>query len=207
MKKIFALGLLAAACGIAQAETAELSVVGKIIPPACKPVIANNGRFDFGNISPTVLSATAPTALGAVAQAFTIDCDAATKMAVKITDNQSGTAAGGKGAGYDFGLGGTNTGSYTVGLYSTSGDVGAVDVLTDSTGAGAWVTHGQAGADFKADGTGRLSFANTGSSVPAAYKSVGGLLMVKPTINSLSQLDLGAGLELSGSATIEVTYL
>jgi len=207
VKKILALSVLAActvASGLAQAQSAEIKVVGKILPDACQPVIANGGVFSYGTIAADKLSKDDVTALVAKTQTLTITCNAAAKIGVKVTDNRSGTAVGGTGDGYDFGLGGKNTGSYSLKLTGAVSEGNTLAVLTDTSGSGTWVSND---TGFKADGTARKAFAPSGSLVPGAYKVVTGDLTVRPVINKLSALDIGSGIDLDGSATLELVYL
>jgi len=205
MKKVLALTLLSSAMlasGLASAQTAEIKVTGKIVPDACQPTIA--GAFDYGTFTSEKLNIDEVTKLEAKKATLNVTCNAAAKVAVKVTDNRSGTAAGGADAGFDFGLGGKNTGSYTVALSNAVSNGKTLAVLTDTSGSGAWTSDG---TGFKADGTFRKAFAAAGSTTPEAYKLLTGDLIVTPTINKLSELDLGNGVTLDGSATLELVYL
>ncbi|MBN3842374.1 DUF1120 domain-containing protein [Burkholderia sp. Ac-20349] len=201
-----AAGVLVAA-GHAQAQTAEIKVTGRIVPDACQFTIGNGGVYDFGSIGSDKLNQDAVTTLDAKTQTVAISCNAAAKVALNVRDNRSGTAAGGKGDDYEFGLGGKDkfTGYYTLALTRAVGDGSTLDVLAAPAGSNAWALDS---TGSMANGQARKSFSESGSVAPGAYKSITANLTVTPTINKLSALDLSnGGVDLDGSATVELTYL
>ncbi len=207
-KKLAGLGLLAGAlivAGHAQAQTAEIKVTGKIVPDACQLTIANSGVYDFGNIASDKLSQDATTKLDAKTQSVAISCNAGAKVALNVQDNRSGTAVGGKGDDYEFGLGNGKAGYYMLALNRAVGDGKAADVLAAPAGTDTWALDS---AGSVTSGGARKSFAESGSVAPGAYKTITADLTVTPTINKLSALDLSSGgVELDGSATVELHYL
>ncbi|MCA8355075.1 DUF1120 domain-containing protein [Burkholderia cepacia] len=207
-KKLAGLGLVVGAlvvAGYAQAQTAEIKVTGKIIPDACQLAIGNGGVYDFGNIASDKLSQDATTTLDAKTQSVAISCNAAAKVALNVRDNRSGTAAGGKGDDYEFGLGKEKAGYYTLALNKAVGDSNALDVLAAPAGSDAWALDS---TGSMTSGAARKSFSESGSTAPGAYKTISADLTVTPTINKLSELDLSnGGVALDGSATLELTYL
>ncbi|AFQ50022.1 DUF1120 domain-containing protein [Burkholderia cepacia] len=206
-RKLAGLGLVAGAlfAGHAQAQTAEIKVIGKIVPDACTLTIGNGGVYDFGNIASDKLSQDAPTTLDAKAQSVAISCNAAAKVALNVRDNRSGTAVGGKGDDSEFGLGFGKAGYYTLALNKAVGDSNALDVVAAPAGSDAWVLDG---AGLMANGSARKSFSESGNTAPGAYKTISADLTVTPTINKLPELDLSnGGVALDGSATLELTYL
>lgn len=211
VKKILALSLMAAcsvAAGVAQAQTADIKLTGKILPAACQAVFGGGGEFDFGKICACDLDrwGNGPAVLDAKIQRLDIICGAATKIAVKVTDNRSGTAAAGTGDGYDFGLGGKNTGSYNLRYSNVYDEIKPVAVLTDANGDGKWAKLSSS-VGFKADGSSRKAFAPSGTLVPGAYRALRGELIVQPILNKRSELDIGSDIDLDGSATLELVYL
>ncbi|MBN3788031.1 DUF1120 domain-containing protein [Burkholderia sp. Ac-20353] len=211
-KKLAGFGLVAGvlvAAGHAQAQTAEIKVTGRIVPDACQFTIGNGGVYDFGTISSDKLNQDATTKLDAKTQTVAISCNAAAKVALNVRDNRSGTAAGGKGDDYEFGLGGKDkknqAGYYTLALTRAVSDGATLDVLAAPAGSDAWAFDG---TGAMASGLARKSFSESGSVAPGAYKSITANLTVTPTINKLSELDLSNGsVDLDGSATVELTYL
>ncbi|WP_321959432.1 DUF1120 domain-containing protein [Burkholderia cenocepacia] len=208
-KKLAGFGLIAGVLvtGHAQAQTAEIKVIGKIVPDACQFTIGNGGLYDFGTIGADTLSQDAVTALDAKTQTVAVSCNAAAKVALNVRDNRAGTAAGGKGGDDEFGLGGKEkfAGYYTLALTRAVGDGSALDVIAAPAGSDAWALDS---TGSMASGQARKSFSDSGSVAPGAYKSITANLTVAPTINKLSALDLSnGGVDLDGSATVELTYL
>ncbi len=207
MKKVLALTLISCAAmsaGTANAESAEIRVTGKIVPDACQASFSNGGNVDYNLISSDKLKNDQVTKLEPQRLSLNVTCNAASKVSIKMTDNRSGTAVGGVGDGYDFGLGGKNTGSYTLELSRATSDGNAATVLTDTSGDGTWTNDI---SSFKADGSFRKSFATGGATTPGAYTTVTTDIVVIPVINKLSELDIGQGIDLDGSATLELAYL
>ncbi|WP_177207588.1 DUF1120 domain-containing protein [Burkholderia contaminans] len=207
-KKLAGFGLIAGVlvAGHAQAQTAEIKVIGKIVPDACQFTIGNGGLYDFGTIGADKLSQDAVTALDAKTQTIAISCNAAAKVALNVRDNRAGTAAGGKGGDDEFGLSKeAKVGFYTLTLSKALGDSNSLDVLAAPAGSSAWALDS---TGLMANGSARKSFSDSGSTAPGAYKSISANLTVSPTINKLSELDLSkGGVDLDGSATVELTYL
>ncbi|AOJ05963.1 DUF1120 domain-containing protein [Burkholderia mayonis] len=101
----------------AAAPAQDLIVKGTIDVPACTVSAADNGVYDYGKISPTMIkSGTATTPLAQMEKAWTVTCDADTYMSFKVTDNRSASSS--STANTSFGLGTVNEtgklGYYTV---------------------------------------------------------------------------------------------
>jgi hypothetical protein len=110
--------LISAGAVMADAPTAELKVAGKVAVPGCTIAQSAGGTYDYGSISPTLVKASATTALTAQTQTWTVTCDAQTFLSFRVIDNQSASTAGS--ATTQFGLGNVNNtgkiGYYTVQL-------------------------------------------------------------------------------------------
>jgi len=199
------------------ADTAELKVKGVIRPSACTPSFTGSNVVDYGIIAIKDVNKTAPTALPEKTIAFTVTCDAATKVAVRTIDNKASTVVTGLVGkissfvtdAHAYGLGaasGKNIGAYTVRTIPASftADGTTPNIVVDTANNGTWVpSFGR----FKADGSGRLSFAASGSSAPASYKTISGNLGVQAVLDKGDNLPLTQNIDLDGSATIEVQYL
>lgn len=211
-KKLAGLGLVAGAlvvAGHAQADTsAEVKVAGKIVPDAaCNLTISNGGVYDFGTIASENLHQNKTTQFDAKLQTVAVTCNSATKVALSVRDNRSGTAAGGSGEDSEFGLGKGKVGYYTlgIGIVELDGVAGKENVLAAPAGSNTWASDE---VGLMAKGSARKSFADSGSLTPGAYKSIAIHLVATPTINKLSELDLSSGnVDLDGSATLDLTYL
>ena len=122
------------------ADTVDLKVTGKIIPPSCTPVIDGGGVVDFGTISTRDLSLTADSVLPDVKKTtLTISCPTPIRVAFTVTDMRKdsipavlddnygktslqpyGNPIGGGGAEMNnFGLGKTSSGA-PIGVYGIS---------------------------------------------------------------------------------------
>ena len=200
------------------ADTAELKVKGVIRPSACTPAFTGTNVVDYGTISGAGLKKTAANVLPENTIAFTVTCDAATKVAVRAIDNKASTVVAGLMTAINtnladkhaYGLGaagGKNIGAYSVRsiVGSFTADGATPDIVADAANNGTWAksTYGR----FNADGTGRQAFATTGSTVPGSYKTMSGNLGVTAVLDKGDNLPLTQNIDLDGSATIEVQYL
>ncbi|MBP0598542.1 DUF1120 domain-containing protein [Herbaspirillum sp. LeCh32-8] len=221
MKNVIAFAALAAALASTSsfaASTTELKVTGVIKPVACTPSFSGGGVVDYGTIPTQSLKADAPTALAEKSVSLTISCDSAAKVGYRAVDNRQASAVKGlvavaathKDIGdlAAFGLGtagGKNIGIYTLRIdpASVSADGTTPDSLYGE--AGRWIksTNGL----FGVSGSYIKAFAPSGSTVPAAYKTITATLNVEAIIDKASNLSLTQDILLDGSATIEVVYL
>ncbi|AOK49032.1 hypothetical protein WT60_18840 [Burkholderia sp. MSMB617WGS] len=111
------IAMLGTTAAHAAAPAQDLIVKGTIDVPACTVAAADNGVYDYGKISPTLIkSGTATTALTKMEKAWTVNCDAKTYMSFKVTDNRSASSSSTDNTA--FGLGTVNDngklGYYTV---------------------------------------------------------------------------------------------
>jgi type 1 fimbria pilin len=148
------------------ADTAELKVKGVIRPSACTPSFTGTNVVDYGTIAAKGLSATAANVLEEKTIAFTVTCDAATKVAVRAIDNKASTVVAGlmtainsnlsdKNA-YGLGAaGGKNIGAYSVRAIvgSFTADGATPDIVADVANNGTWAK--TAFGRFHGDGTNR----------------------------------------------------
>ncbi|KVM62875.1 hypothetical protein WJ60_17435 [Burkholderia ubonensis] len=212
------LGLLAVASSTAFADaapTAELKVTGQIVPGACKINLSHS--VDYGNILNARLDNDKTTALGEQDVPLTITCDAASKLALSVVDNKTGTTPAdlGKGTtvlgvsdlpdGNFFGLGASNSkniGGYAVQLKDVTVDSKGTDVL-DSSNHTSWTKSAHA----LLDPAKWVSWATTGTTAPLAGTTIAGTLAVQAVIAKKTSLDTANPLKLDGSATLTVNYL
>ncbi|AJX35747.1 DUF1120 domain-containing protein [Burkholderia oklahomensis] len=119
------IAMLGTTAAHAAAPAQDLIVKGTIDVPACTVVAADNGVYDYGKISPTLIkSGTTTTPLTKMEKAWTVSCDAETYMSFKVTDNRSDSASSGDNTA--FGLGKVNeTGK--LGYYSVTMQDAQVD--------------------------------------------------------------------------------
>ena len=202
----------------ASAQSVDLKVTGTITPAACLPTIAGGGTVDFGKINASDLNQTSPTSFSEH-RGFQIACDAATKVAIKITDNRSDSRVVGIVPGapavpeVHFGLGKagtTNIGSYVIGLpmLENTADGNPADILKSEDGGSTWTAYGISGNILAKNSTvGLYSWASRGGVQPIALENLSTTLVVLAAVDRGSNLPLGDEITLDGSATIELVYL
>jgi hypothetical protein len=199
------------------ANTANLSVIGVIAPPACTPTFASGGVVNYGNISSDRLGPTTETPLSAQSITYSISCDSAIPISTTWSDSRLGTAAsgdsGGPGGIFDFGLnvhGGVNIGRYTMTLLGASqtADGGAVSLIFRDAPGAAWSIAGGTGNVAPQPNSAReISFAPPGTILPGAYSVYAGAVQVVGYITPRGRLDLGTEATLDGLSTMTVNYL
>ncbi|WP_034295412.1 DUF1120 domain-containing protein [Herbaspirillum sp. RV1423] len=214
MKKIALLSTLALALtvsfGAQAADTAELKVKGVIKPAACKPNFSSGGVVDYGDIPAASLTAGQYKKLVTKQVDFRIDCDAATKMAIKLTDNRASSRVPGiTGAAtdpYNYGLGtvnGKQVGGYSLSFdASTMTDGNSVRNIFSPDGGKSW--YGGA-VNIQHDGE-YFSFGDT-NNLPVAFKQLTAKINIDTVLNKPENLNLSNDVPLDGSSTIEVIYL
>jgi len=111
--------LLACAQSALAVSTVDLSVHGQIIPSACTPLLSNNGLIDYGKISQQDLNLERGTRLALKTLHISIDCNAASRYALRMRDNRDGSAM--VNSEIYYGLGFDSAGN-RIGLYSMSFD-------------------------------------------------------------------------------------
>jgi hypothetical protein len=134
--KVALAGALAAACGSAMAaDTADLKVIGTIVPPACTPSLSGGGTLDWGDISTASLDQTYATALAVKTTDLTVTCEADGRVAFTATDNRADSNTSGEA--YHYGLGKTdaNNGNLKLGYFLLSRVGDASTTTVDGQGA------------------------------------------------------------------------
>ncbi|ECC1660555.1 DUF1120 domain-containing protein [Salmonella enterica subsp. salamae] len=96
MNALFKKGVLVAALAmtassVMAADSIDLKVTGKIIPPACTPAFGSGGgTVDFGNIPISMLKATKDAALQDIKKVpVTITCEVETRFGVTFNDQRA----------------------------------------------------------------------------------------------------------------------
>ncbi len=101
----------------ADALTAELKVVGELTVPTCTVAATDDGVYDIGKQSSTVISATAEKTLTAMTKTWTVTCDAETYMNMTPVDNRAASKSSSTTTA--FGLGNVN-GTGKIGYFSAT---------------------------------------------------------------------------------------
>lgn len=100
--------------GIAHAAppSAELTVIGTLTVPTCTVAAADDGTYDIGKISASLVKPSANMPLSPISKTWTITCDADTYLNFKPLDNRSATAST------------TGTTNFGLGLVNETGKIG-----------------------------------------------------------------------------------
>ncbi len=116
--------LLAMATAHAAPPTAELKVIGTLTVPTCTVAATDDGVYDMGKISATLVKPNANTALSTMSKTWTVNCDAETYLNLKPVDNRADSAVVANAT--SFGLGQVNE-SGKIGYYTVTMKNGTVD--------------------------------------------------------------------------------
>ncbi len=102
-----AIVLFTSAHAFAAAPTAELKVTGKLEVPGCTLTVEDEGAYDFGTISPTMVQAGAThTMLTPLAKTWNVACTGKTYLTYQVIDNRAASSS--TVDTFNFGLGNVN---------------------------------------------------------------------------------------------------
>ncbi|MCF5169438.1 MULTISPECIES: DUF1120 domain-containing protein [Pseudomonas] len=182
------------------ASTTELTVTGMITPSACTPSLS--GNVNYGKISIKDLDPNTPTHLDPITIRLNVLCDAATLIALRGTDNRSGSST--ILDGYGLGLTSNNVkiGNFTLSLENAVADNVDVTPLQSSDNGQNWQVIGNA----IWQGTTLAAFGIPGNPQPTMIQNLNTDIVV------IGQIDRAMGFPseetpIDGLATIEVVYL
>lgn len=216
--------LVAASASSFAVNTADLKVIGTIVPSACVPVFTGGDTLNYGDIGAGTLSPTDFTYLGKRSTSLTLTCDEPTRVAVSSIDGRAGSAPvglapfigtaigfAGLGVAHQYGLGlvdGKQVGSYIISLNKTTalGDGNPVNSFHSDSLGSTWVDGVFEVAVSDRD---RLhSWGATGTIVPLAYTVIVQPIDVFAGLNKVADLpDLTDAVPLNGLAAFTVRYL
>ncbi|MGN7744346.1 DUF1120 domain-containing protein [Pseudomonas sp. 22526] len=202
----------------AQASSIEIKVTGTIIPTACTPTLAGGGTIDYGTFGSADVSQTDFTLLPEKNIAFSIVCNAPTKVALKAVDNRANTRVlgvvkkvGGSPTDFsNFGLGsaaGKNIGGYVMRVTADSFTADSASVKSTFSVDSGTTWGSSTFGTLTNDGSTILSWSATSGGAPVAFTSLSGNLFLQAVLNKGSDLALTSDVSLDGSATLELIYL
>ncbi|ATM96378.1 beta-fimbriae major subunit [Yersinia frederiksenii] len=188
----------------AEAPTAELKVVGTLTVPSCTIVAPDEGVYDFGHLSSSLVkSGVATTALTPITKTWTVNCDAETYLNFTPVDNR--TASASVVATTNFGMGNVN-GSGKLGYYTAQMKNGTVDGKTSNVFSSATTTFAAASAANLTTGlrTGWSSAANTQSTGKVFTADI----TVSPTLAGTTTMGgpITEDAEIDGSMTMNFAF-
>ncbi|MGQ7861309.1 DUF1120 domain-containing protein [Pseudomonas sp. 32A] len=211
-RSLATLALLTLSSGATAASSVELGITGLLTPSACTPALSSNGLIDYGKISQQDLNIDRGKRLPVRYLSVTINCEAATRYALRMSDNRDGTANVNSEIYYGLGL---DPSGNKIGLYSLTFDPKqtVIDSLpevygTESTSGGvAWRTANSNPIDIGSRSF--LGFTDTvgSTSGPTAFQTLSSLVRVDTVIAAKNNLDLSSDVHIDGSSTMEVLYL
>lgn len=198
--------LLAMATAQAAAPIAELKVKGQLVVPVCTVAAADDGIYDFGKQSATVVKPNADTTLPSMVQTWTISCDAETYLNLTPTDNRADSAS--TTSTVNFGLGKVND-SGKIGYYTATMSNGMVDTVSTNL----FITNnnvigtGAVKATAQIYTGGRSGWAATGTTQKSGKVFVTDIT-VTPTLASSATMNgpITEDTNLDGSLTLSFAY-
>ncbi|BEM59370.1 hypothetical protein SME22J_32310 [Serratia marcescens] len=183
----------------------ELKVKGQMAVPSCQVSIANDGVFDLGKVSNSLINSTAASALAKSQKQLVVNCEAETFLNFTVVDNREGSASVADSA--NFGLGSVN-GSGKLGYYKVNILNAAVNGVSSALysvkkGTTTFSTVSSAYID-KNNVTG---WAKSGN-VQNSGKLFAALLQVEPYLASSKDMNgpITDNVKLDGSSTLSFAY-
>ncbi len=125
----FALMAFSMANAYAAPPVAELKVKGQLVVPVCTVAASDDGVYDFGKQSATLVKPNAYTNLTPMVKTWTVTCDAETYLNLTPTDNRADSTSAVANA--NFGLGKVNTDG-KIGYYTATMSKATVDNTSTS---------------------------------------------------------------------------
>jgi type 1 fimbria pilin len=198
----------AAIAPTAFAQSADLSITGRIFPGACVIELGNDGVVDLGDIRADSLNAHSTTILEPVHLPVTVACESQVRFALQGTDNTENTSP----SSFDYGLGLTpadeKIGGASFRLSDVSADAGAAYFTRSYNNGQNWTT-ASTGGDYSIGRKDLVGFAKAQgvTTGPSPIESLQAVLRVGAYIQPASGLTLTDEILINGSATINVLYL
>lgn len=216
-KKLMVMSLLASALTVpvlaTAATTADLKLIGTIVPAACAPNFTGGSTIDYGNIPAGTLNATAQTMLPEKTTKLTVTCDAPVKFAFSFIDDRSATVVtslttiSGAVNEAKMGLGaadnGAKIGAYSLEISNEVADTGTTRRLRSSDAGTTWAAFGGVMVPTYLYGFGDSATA----AAPSAHKSVSVDVRVVAAVDKASNLPITNQIKIDGLSTFEVKYL
>lgn len=203
-----AISASAAVAPTASAQSADVSMAGRILPGACVVQLGGGGVADLGDIRADSLNADVTTLLESVTLPMTVACDSEVRFAFQGMDNNNESSA----VPYRYGLGMTS-GDEKIG----SANVLVADVTADgvpgfgtlSADGGETWNDSNEGGNFSLTMTDLLGFTKEPGTAdgPAAIKDIQGSVKVIAQIQPTNELTLTEEVQVNGSVTINLMYL
>ncbi|WP_337261695.1 MULTISPECIES: DUF1120 domain-containing protein [unclassified Serratia (in: enterobacteria)] len=202
--------MLTVANAQAAETTAELKVQGSIDIPTCTVAAPDNGVYDLGKLSSSLVSASATTSLAPMTKTWSVTCDSQTYLSITSTDNRAATASQTAPNLTNFGLGYIN-GTGKIGYYTVSMRNGFVDGVARSIYYGAkgssTLTAAPAGIGYFLGSTNRYGWSDT-NAVPVAGRVFTADMRIIPVLASTATMNgpVTDSSMIDGSMTINFSF-
>lgn len=216
MKKSYLIPVLLTAAFpfVAWAESADLSVIGTIIPTSCSPVFAGGSTVDLRKISASSLNKTTQTILPSHDVSLNITCDAPASVEVTVRDNRAATKLPGihDGQGRNdpalfYGIGevqGVQIGGFGLRYGIPSADGAKQSLLTRTPLAPTWRP---AISGLVGNSPDLYSWGLNAATGPTAAQNHSFPMTLLPIIGASDRLPLTNEIPLEGSVTFDMFYL
>lgn len=188
------------------AQSADVSIEGRIYPGACAVSLGNSGIADVGEIRAETLNQDGETRLAKAFLALDVTCQSNVRFALEGTDNtDSSTAA----AMYGLGMTPADERIGRMSVHLTNYAISTqLAYYTSSTDDGkSWSRSLALAASIAPDRMVGFTGTSNSSAGPAAIRFVRGNLEIQPIIRSASQLTLTEDVQINGNVTLSVSYL
>lgn len=197
--------LLASSGNAMAASSVDLAVNGTITPSACELSLANGGSFDLGKIAAKDLWPAQPTDLERQTTQLTLNCEAATLVAIESKDNRAGSSSSYEDQDSTFGLGLIN-GTQKLGyLWATlsgpKADGTTAYGIHSMDGGLTWAWDGI----FKPGGL--TSVTKGEPPTPTPVQVLTAIMRVDASIAPANSLTLNEEVPIDGSVSLTVKYL
>ncbi|HDS0923507.1 TPA: DUF1120 domain-containing protein [Stenotrophomonas maltophilia] len=197
----------AAIAPTAFAQSADLSITGRIFPGACVVELGNGGVADLGDIRLDSLQADINTVLDDVDMNMTVACESAVRFALDGVDNNHDSSISPSQYGLGFTASDEKIGSARLVVVDVTADSEPAKTMRSNDGGDNWVIDLFPGSatipkgELLGFGVGPIE------NGPTAIKNLQGTVKVRATIAPTSELTVTDDVPVQGNATINLTYL
>lgn len=204
---LITLGLLAAAPPVL-AQSAELTIIGNLLPGACNTVLEGGGVVDLGTTLLEKLNPNEETSLGSAMVPMNVTCQIPVRFAFMGIDNTGDSASSATRYGLGLSPDGERIGGAVISFKEPSSDGSPVHYTRSEDGGQQWEPSGNAGSTWlgkqSINGFSTASGATTG---PDPLSSLQVILKVRTYIQPANELTIDDNVPINGSATVDLIYL
>ncbi|WP_315387725.1 DUF1120 domain-containing protein [uncultured Stenotrophomonas sp.] len=192
----------------ASAQSAELTIVGNLLPGACTTVLEGGGVVDLGTTLMEKLSTTEETSLGSVRVPMTVSCQVPVRFAFMGIDNTGDSASVATRYGLGLSPDGEKIGGAVISFKDPDTAGTPVHYTRSEDGGQQWEPSGNEGSTWlgkvSINGFSAASGVVTG---PDPLASLQVDLEIRTYIQPTNALTIDDNVPIHGSATIDLIYL